>query len=237
MIVEPIIVDEQFAELIPGYLANVLIDYESLNIYFIKKDPAGMGKICHKILGTAASYGFIQLDGMIKNLQSRLEVTDWSLIKEDMALIQSYFNHIKCEFNHLEFKKELSCTGQEIKTIFLIDDQDDIHLLARAIFRKYPQFKVIHYTSAMLALADIESKGPNLIISDLNMPMMGGLEFLSELLKMPPIDRPPLIMLTAEVNLNEIQKLKVLGASEVFDKSLGINNLISRLPEILDNLK
>jgi two-component system chemotaxis response regulator CheY len=62
----------------------------------------------------------------------------------------------------------------------------------------------------MEGLAVIKSAQPALVLCDLNMPRMGGMEMLAELARNPP---PPLmVMLTTEAQPALIRRARELGA-------------------------
>jgi two-component system chemotaxis response regulator CheY len=77
--------------------------------------------------------------------------------------------------------------------------------------------EVKQYIDATTALNEIKAgMVPDLIITDLNMPVMNGLEFLKELRAVGATSRTPTLMLTTETK----QELKVQG------KALGLTGWI-----------
>jgi two-component system chemotaxis response regulator CheY len=71
---------------------------------------------------------------------------------------------------------------------------------------------VKQYLSAVDAVAEIRSGvTPDLIITDMNMPVMNGFEFLQELRKIPSTARTPVLMLTTETRDELKQQGKALG--------------------------
>jgi DNA-binding NtrC family response regulator len=69
---------------------------------------------------------------------------------------------------------------QQIPNILLVEDDMD---LAEAIivFFKQKNIKVIHYTDPSLALKNIESLDVEVVVSDLNLPQMSGVELMKNL--------------------------------------------------------
>jgi two-component system chemotaxis response regulator CheY len=72
--------------------------------------------------------------------------------------------------------------------------------------------EVKQYIQATDALAEIKAgTTPDLIITDLNMPVMNGFEFLQELRKIDATSRTPVLMLTTETKPELKQQGKALG--------------------------
>ncbi len=66
--------------------------------------------------------------------------------------------------------------------VFAIDDERLAReLLVEAIKDNLEEAEIYDYADAEAALADVDSKKPNIIFTDINMPMMNGLEFVRRL--------------------------------------------------------
>lgn len=73
---------------------------------------------------------------------------------------------------------------QATKTILTVDDAAFVHQIYRVSFRKIGGCTLVEATNGLEALRQLEAHGPvDLIILDLNMPQMDGLQFLDELKK------------------------------------------------------
>lgn len=88
--------------------------------------------------------------------------------------------------------------------ILHIDDDRIVLDLVQAIFRDNEQIAVTSRTNAEDALASIQSLRPDLIIVDIAMPNMGGVEFTHQLRKIPQSAHTPIIILSGRAqNLRE----------------------------------
>lgn len=95
--------------------------------------------------------------------------------------------------------------------VIFIDDSETALASTRMATSSMP-IEVKQYVEAQKALADIRSGIiPDLVITDLNMPVMNGLEFLAELRKIPSTSRTPCLMLTTETKDELKQQGKALG--------------------------
>ena len=79
------------------------------------------------------------------------------------------------------------------------DDQVDARTVKRALTELNIQDSVVHMPNGEEALAYLRSgvnEQPCLILLDLNMPKMNGIEFLREVKKDPSLRRIPIVVLT-----------------------------------------
>ena len=97
-------------------------------------------------------------------------------------------------------------------TVIFVDDSETALASTRIATADMP-IDVKQYLSAEEALKEIKSKSviPDLIITDLNMPVMNGLEFLKELRNIEITKKVPVLMLTTETKDELKQQGKALG--------------------------
>ena len=95
--------------------------------------------------------------------------------------------------------------------VIFVDDSETALASTRMVTNSMP-IEVKQYTEAQVALAEIKAgMTPDLIITDLNMPVMNGLEFLQALRDNPSTSRTPTLMLTTETKPELKQQGKALG--------------------------
>ncbi|MEA1982755.1 MAG: response regulator [Campylobacterota bacterium] len=95
--------------------------------------------------------------------------------------------------------------------VIFVDDSETALASTRMVTNSMP-IEVKQYTEAQVALAEIKSgMTPDLIITDLNMPVMNGFEFLKGLREVPATKRTPTLMLTTETKAELKQQGKALG--------------------------
>ena len=96
--------------------------------------------------------------------------------------------------------------------VIFVDDSETALASTRMVVDSMPiEYK--QYTEAQNALYDIQSGTvkPDLVVTDLNMPVMNGMEFLAELRKLEVTKRIPILMLTTETKDELKQQGKSLG--------------------------
>lgn len=65
----PVTTPEDIKELVPDYLNNILGEMEKIKLAIEQNDSNSIGKITHKIRGTAKSYGFESIHKATERLQ------------------------------------------------------------------------------------------------------------------------------------------------------------------------
>ncbi len=117
------------------------------------------------------------------------------------------------------------------KNILHIDDDlDDCELFHDAL----SSFSNARYTAftdpvAALHLLQAQQVSPDVIIVDLNMPTVNGMEFLSEVKRMVHLEHVPVIIFSTCGRPDSAQKALTLGADEYWIKPANFNSLISVL--------
>jgi two-component system chemotaxis response regulator CheY len=98
-------------------------------------------------------------------------------------------------------------------TIMIVDDSTMVRKqVARTLIGA--GFTVVEALDGVDALAQLltANPGPSLIVLDVNMPNMGGIELLQSLRGRPNFVIPPVVMLTTEGEPRLMQEAKALGA-------------------------
>ncbi len=118
--------------------------------------------------------------------------------------------------------------------ILVVDDEQDVQALFEQRFRKEikaGEFSFVFAFSGEQALEVIEEIHHEavLILSDINMPGMSGLELLSKIKKdynQPP---PVVMMITAYGDAENYNQAKLLGADDFLTKPVDFNALKEKL--------
>ena len=85
-----------------------------------------------------------------------------------------------------------------------------------------------------LAQGDIESRYPDFIMLDLNMPRKSGKEALEEIKKHPEFKRIPVIIYTTTRDALEIKRCYALGANNYIVKPANFENMLAIVRTVLN---
>lgn len=97
------------------------------------------------------------------------------------------------------------------KRILLVDDSASVRQVAGIALRR-AGYETIEAENGQLALDKLGEGKLNLIISDVNMPVMNGIEFLKAVKQHPTCKFTPVIMLTTEAGKDMKQQGRAAGA-------------------------
>lgn len=89
------------------------------------------------------------------------------------------------------------------KTILLVDDDDNLRKLVGYQF-KAKGYTVVPACNGIEALEKLKEVNPHLIILDLNMPKMGGIEFYNKICDKEGNPAHPVLILTARANTEQL---------------------------------
>lgn len=116
-----------------------------------------------------------------------------------------------------------------MKTIFLVDDSTTILLSMSAILSK-AGYETDKASSADEGLTKLKAGlKPDLLITDLNMPGMNGIEFIKEVRKLPNLRFMPILFLTTESQQSKRDEAKAAGASGWLVKPVNAEQLIDTI--------
>ena len=116
--------------------------------------------------------------------------------------------------------------------ILVVDDEEDVLELVRYNLAKNG-YKVITATTGEQAINEARGKTPDLIVLDLMLPGIDGLEVCRKLKSDVKTERIPIIMLTAKGEETDIVTGLELGADDYVTKPFSPKVLIARLRRIL----
>ncbi len=118
--------------------------------------------------------------------------------------------------------------------ILVVDDEQDITTLFQQRFRREIREGVFEFSfkySGEEALAFLQEHEHEaiLILSDINMPGMSGLELLRRIRLNAPLPPPIIMMITAYGDKDNYDQAMRLGANDFLNKPLDFNSLKEKL--------
>jgi CheY-like chemotaxis protein len=119
-------------------------------------------------------------------------------------------------------------------TILVIDDEPAI--LSALVETLEDDYSLMTATNGKEALSLLEKKLPDMIISDVSMPVMDGLEFMSNLKKKGLNIKVPLVYLSAKGQITDVEKGVSLGAYGYLVKPFLPTRLLDKVEEVFEKL-
>jgi len=121
------------------------------------------------------------------------------------------------------------------KMIFAIDDEQSIRFIIENTFKK--EFEISTFINGELALASMQTGAiPDLIICDIEMPVMNGFEFIKQIRASGFFDDIPLLMLSGKESSEDRIKCFETGADDYIIKPFNPKELLSRVKRRLKSI-
>jgi two-component system, cell cycle response regulator DivK len=105
-----------------------------------------------------------------------------------------------------------------LKKIVIVDDDSDSNSLLEAFLQD--NYEVVSYESATKALEELSKLSPNLIILDISLPDMNGVDLLKELRKQELFKKTPIIALTGYSLIGDEEKYLEEGFDDYISKPI-----------------
>jgi len=118
------------------------------------------------------------------------------------------------------------------KKILVIDDSSTNIVLLNAVLLQYG-YEVLAAFSAKEAFKLLENESPDLILLDLLMPDISGIDFLEEIKKKQELRNIPVVIVSAVGNKENISITRELGAVSFITKPVNIEELIRKVSGLL----
>jgi two-component system, OmpR family, phosphate regulon response regulator PhoB len=119
-----------------------------------------------------------------------------------------------------------------MSAILLVEDDPDIrHLVSSKLSRG--GFTVTEVPDGVAALREAERNPPDLVILDVRMPRMSGLDVCRELRTVPRTAAVPILMLTARARPQDLEQAYAAGATDYVVKPFSPRELLERVEAAL----
>jgi two-component system OmpR family response regulator len=118
---------------------------------------------------------------------------------------------------------------QPLVRILYAENEPDIQQVVSLVLNDFGGFILKVCSSGAEAVNEIEAFTPQLLLLDVMMPHLDGLEALEEIRKIPAYSEIPVIFLTAKVHPDEVQRYFEMGALEVIIKPFDPITLVDQI--------
>ena len=117
--------------------------------------------------------------------------------------------------------------------VLVVDDEQDIAGLIKHTLEKGGELEVELVATGDAALKAVNERTPDLIVLDLNLPVLSGLEVCRILRSRPVTARVPIIMLTARTSESDRVTGLDVGADDYITKPFSLRELAARVRAVL----
>ncbi len=128
-----------------------------------------------------------------------------------------------------------SLNSGDITTILVVDDNQELREFIVSRFTNY--YRIIQASDGQEGYNLAQSNLPDLIISDVMMPIMDGLEMTIALKNNPYTKTIPIVLLTAKSNKREVVIGLQSGADDYLTKPFDTSELVTRVNGLINNRK
>src|SRR5581483_7977162 len=117
--------------------------------------------------------------------------------------------------------------------ILTVDDSKTVRIIVRKAFKGF-DCDIIEAGNGVEGLAVAAKDMPDLILLDVTMPVMDGVEMLTRLKADPQLKAIPVIMLTAEGGRDNVVKIAKIGVRDYLVKPFKEEVLVEKCSRVID---
>lgn len=119
------------------------------------------------------------------------------------------------------------------KTILVVEDEFHIREIIKLTF-EMKGYNVLEAVNGKEALKIVAGRKPDVVVTDIMMPEMGGLEFFLTLREKSETSDIPVIVLTVKNSLEDAKSASLLGIDEFITKPFDPRDLVNKIEGILN---
>jgi two-component system, cell cycle response regulator len=117
--------------------------------------------------------------------------------------------------------------------ILTVDDSKTVRIIVKKAFKTY-DCEIIEAANGVEGLATASKETPDVILLDVTMPVMDGVEMLTKLKSDPALKPIPVIMLTAEGGRDNVLKIAKIGVRDYIVKPFKEEILVEKVGRVID---
>lgn len=168
-----------------------------------------------------------------------LGLTSLEQVNENAPPLEQAFDDL---LNRKEFSNKFTSSlndakkNNSAKSILIVEDDNDQREILKLVFQK-EGFEVSTAENGKIALEFLNSNPVQIILSDIMMPVMNGLQLVKAVKGSPLLKNIPVLMLTASSNPDHEVKLLEEGADDYCAKNVKKKVLLTRVEKLIEKNK
>ncbi|MCU0474991.1 MAG: pyridoxal-phosphate dependent enzyme [Anaerolineae bacterium] len=109
-----------------------------------------------------------------------------------------YILSLNAQPSGAQLSTDLDALAEQVTTVVVVDDNPNDRKLIRRLLQSYKQYRVYEATDGADGLTVVRDRQPDLIVADLTMPEMDGLDFVRALKSDPKTSHIPVVVVSAK---------------------------------------
>jgi CheY-like chemotaxis protein len=155
-------------------------------------------------------------------------------VTDSMQRIMQWANEFKTEFvPHVESARSLNAMADRVQPTILVVDDDDFQSKITKEYLTTGKYRVLLASGGVEALNVLRKVRPDLILMDIMMPVLGGIEATRRLKAMPAHANTPVIMVTGQSEGGLVRDSIMAGAVNFVVKPFDAETLLAKVASAL----
>ena len=212
----------------PENIARLWTPFDRLGAENGDIEGSGLGLALTKRLVEAMN-GTIEVQSVVD--EGSTFVVELSLASdEDSAEARKYLQGVTRDRKQ---SVDMGEVGETQSVVLYIEDDLSNFSLVQNILRHRPEIKLLAARRGSLGLELATKHRPDLILLDINLPDMNGEDVLRSLRADADTRDIPVIVVSADATLRQIERMRAVGADEYLTKPLDVKQFLSALEALL----
>ncbi len=124
----------------------------------------------------------------------------------------------------------------DVRHVLIVDDHPEIHAALESFLAKH-NFLVTLQSDGSAGIRWARSHKPDIILLDIEMPVMDGIKALYLLRNFSETRRIPVLMLTARSDQKSVEEAVSLGVRDYVTKPYNLTDMLARIQQVLAESK
>lgn len=122
---------------------------------------------------------------------------------------------------------------KRLQRVLHVEDVPSIQVVTRIALEKLGGYEVLSCASGQAALAEVQAFAPDLILLDMMLPQMTGLELLAQMSVLIDLRKTPVVLLTGQSDeAADPKELRRLGVRKLLHKPFNPLQLAAQLEDV-----